>query len=135
MREIEFRGKKINSNKWVYGSLIISKPTIDGKQTCWIKEPSILMMGVKSTPTENFHEVVPETVGQYIGIKDCTKRKIYENDVVELKGFNHKQYIVSFIEGAFCYCHPELTHPVDINLGIDSTGNMQTIVGDVYSTE
>ena len=71
MREIVFRGKRIDNDKWVYGYLFKS----------W--EHCFLLWGtINGVP--DMIEVVPETVGQFIGIKDRSGTDIFEGDIVQL---------------------------------------------------
>ncbi len=73
----EFRGKRING-EWVYGWYMQ-----DGRNGI----PVILPCG--SENITDFIEVIPESVGQYTGLKDCKRtkeypegQKIYEGDWV-----------------------------------------------------
>ena len=74
MREIEFRGISKETGKFVYGNLI-GKDAIVGEIVDWDEE---------YFATEFWTKVIPETVGQYIGVKDNTGAKIYVGDRVDL---------------------------------------------------
>lgn len=51
------------------------------------------------------YEVVPETVGQYIGIKDDREDNIFEGDIVMIYWENKdsEKMVVSFGDGAFMF--------------------------------
>lgn len=88
MREILFRGKAVGSGEWVYGYLI-GRVENSGRP-CQGK-----FFIDNGEPFNTAVEVIPETIGQYIGIKDVKGEKIFEGDILNVEGAPHR-YSVEF---------------------------------------
>lgn len=83
MREIKFRGYSEELKKWIFGYLIITEISEifhDGK----------------------LYKVVPESVGQFTGLKDKNGVEIYERDIQkQTVGTHYWIYVVKSIGGQF----------------------------------
>lgn len=72
MREILFRGKRVDNGEWAYGWFYSVKNAFNEKH--------ILKIIIDVHGNETF--VNPETVGQYTGLTDKNGTKIFENDIL-----------------------------------------------------
>ena len=84
MRQILFRGKKIDNGEWTYGFYF--EHSIDGQKHSYIKY---------QTFDEGFvtDEVVADTVGQYTGFRDDQDVRIFEGDIVEVRYDDNTAYL------------------------------------------
>lgn len=118
MKEISFRGKRIDNGEWVYGNLIYSSDACKEYETLIIPQKNADGFTTdyasngenkESYGFDNWFCVIPETVGQYTGecIPDTTDR-VFGHDIIEQSYINKlnderivKRYLISFEKGYY----------------------------------
>lgn len=103
-RVIKFRGKDIETGKWVYGFYVRLEDTfrkpIDGKERITHRIYPGFADSCASHDGYDFsgdwYEVDPDTIGQFTGFYDRKGQEIYESDIITY--LNHRMDGTGFIE-------------------------------------
>lgn len=113
MREILFRGKRVDNSKWVYGIPVDTEDVIKTfiiTHAKWESDDN----SIDFLETD-VYEIASETVGAYTGLTDKNKTKIFEGDIVEAYKFGEEKHIniITFKNGCFWFGNWTFTEFLD----------------------
>lgn len=100
MREILFRGKRIDTGEWIMGSPFIAQ------DCCKMIVAVAVHPDFVDEGNVYYSEGAPvdiETVGQYTGMVDIGGKRIFEGDIMKtaVSGLTQHTGVVKFSDGAF----------------------------------
>ena len=128
MREILFRGKRVDNGEWVYGHY--------GEYTNMRSETISAM----SVPNKNSiygnlcYDVDPSTVGQYTGLTDKNGKKIFIDDIVEAKQppFIQRGVVTQLSDGLYVFKGKKYHDIIDFKLENVNLERCLSVIGNIH---
>lgn len=107
MREILFRGKRLDTGEWVEGNVVLSPDADEEWKAIIIPTRNNYMFSSGNDDEdigfENWHKVDPETVCQFTGLYDKNNNRIYEKDIVKCCSIDVSGRIEEFVSDVFWF--------------------------------
>ena len=132
MKEIKFRGKRIDNNEWIYGNLIVD---VNKTGRFFIIESGVISYKSNDTSIKEFIndyiEIIPNTIGQFTGLYDKNNTPIYEGDLIKYACGGTEDYVIQEIDEVF-FNNEYGTFEIAINKNKENSEVLGFWLADLY---
>lgn len=136
MREIIFRGKRIDNDEWVEGSLVVANGRINNGKYYILRNAADFSFGDNGNRIRIgcFVEVDPDTVGQYTGLTDKNGKRIFEGDILRKAYHPEDDFIVEWNDGRFAFRKRKYTkeYGYESLCCVQNTTDFRKVIGNIY---
>lgn len=125
MREILFRGKRIDADIWMYGYYVRYR----GHH--YILHIYDSDYGIDDGGYLEWIEVDPKTVCQYTGLTDKNGRKVFEGDIITIPGSN-KKGLPAEVRYRKLDCSFDIDRVGYVPISLDGVNHWGEVIGNVF---
>ena len=122
MREILFRGKRIDNGEWAYGNFAFADIFTEHQHYIF-----------QNKAFE--HAVDPSTVGQYTGLTDKNGKRIFEGDVCQTKGIpliDEKPFVAVWNDYYSGFYWENIDNPRETDMFTQTVAELTEIIGNIH---
>ena len=122
MREILFRGKRIEDGQWVEGHYHFANWYLPPSMEIVDRTHHILQIG-----RGDADKIDPDTLGQFTGLTDKNGKKIFEGDICKHRSNYSGEYVISVVT----YTDGQFLAMADNNSGFNLSDKLE-VIGNIH---
>ena len=135
MREILFRGKRVDNGKWVYGYYFKATHhwNENGIHEDWIATDAIQNGGWCNVRGK--YAVIPETVSEFTGLTGRNGTKIFEGDICQMKDISYMDdtpFVIEWSNEYSGWYRRDLDHASATDVFTPGIAHTATVIGNIH---